>query len=92
MYLLIESNVEHNAFDDVPWINSLVEFVQEVLFQDRVRLIGVCFGHQIIGRAMGAKVARSDGGWEASVCKVNLNELGKDLFGKDELVKLSVLD
>ena len=45
----------------------LVDFARNVLAQDRVRLIGVCFGHQIIGRAMDVKVARSEVGWEVAV-------------------------
>ena len=67
-------------------MNRLVEFVKQVLSQNRARLVGVCFGHQIIGRAMGAKVGRSNGGWETSVCQFTLTGLGKKLFGKDELV------
>lgn len=53
-----------------------------MLAQGQTRVIGVCYGHQIVGRALGAKVARSDGGaWEVSVCQVNLTEKGKELFG-----------
>ena len=63
-----------------------MDFVEELLQQDRVRVIGVCFGHQIVGRAMGAKVARSDKGWEASVYEVFLTPKGKDIFGKEKLV------
>jgi len=65
----------------------LVDFTKEVLAQKRVRLIGVCFGHQIIGRAMGVKVDRSDRGWEVSVSPVQLTEKGKELFGVEELVR-----
>ena len=64
-------------------------FNQEILAQDRVRIIGVCFGHQIIGRAMGVKVAPSNRGWEVSVCKMELSEKGKDLFKKQDLVSLA---
>lgn len=76
---------EHNSFDNDPWILRLVEFTKEVLAQDRVRIIGVCFGHQILGRALGAKVDRSDAGWEVSVCDVNLSAKGKELFKRDAL-------
>lgn len=78
-----------NAFDDDPWIVRLVDFVKEVLAQDRVRIIGVCYGHQIVARALGAKVARSESGaWEVSVCRVAQTEKGKELFGgKDFLVR-----
>jgi GMP synthase-like glutamine amidotransferase len=51
-----------------------------------VRLVGVCFGHQIIGRALGQKVGRSDGGWEISVTPMQLTAKGKELFGLDEVV------
>lgn len=69
----------------------LVDFVKEVLAESRVRVIGVCYGHQIAGRALGAKVATSEGGaWEVSVCQVNLTGKGKELFGgKDTIVGLS---
>ena len=81
-----------NAFDDDPWIVHLVDFVREVLAQDRVRIIGVCYGHQIVGRALGAKVARSESeAWEVSVCQVAQTEKGKELFGrKDFLVRFLV--
>lgn len=57
-----------------------------MLAQKRVRLIGVCFGHQVIGRSLDVKVDRSDKGWEVSVCPVTLTEKGKALFGIQDLV------
>jgi GMP synthase-like glutamine amidotransferase len=83
--------VEHDSFLDVPWINKLVEFTQKVYAQDRVRLIGICFGHQIIGRALGVPVGRSDIGWEIAVCDINLTEKGRELFGKEKLVRFCFL-
>lgn len=76
----------HNSFDSTPWILKLVDFTADVLAQDRVRLIGVCFGHQIIGRAMGATVGRNDDGWETAVNDVQLTKKGKELFEKESLV------
>ncbi|MCJ1292285.1 hypothetical protein MMC34_003835 [Xylographa carneopallida] len=76
---------KYDSFADIPWINRLVEFTQQILAQDCVRIIGVCFGHQIVGRAMGVKVGRSNWGWEVSVCEVELTAKGKELFGKDKL-------
>ncbi|KAI4205759.1 MAG: hypothetical protein LQ350_000256 [Teloschistes chrysophthalmus] len=76
-----------DSFADIPWTNKLVDYVKEILAQDRVRLVGVCFGHQIIGRAMGARVGRNDSqGWEVSVTDVDLTAEGKKFFdGKDVL-------
>jgi GMP synthase-like glutamine amidotransferase len=64
----------------------LVEFTEKVLKQDRIRIIGVCFGHQILGRALGVKVGRSDDGWEISVLPVELSAKGKEIFQQDTLV------
>ena len=69
-----------------------MDFIKGILAQDRVKVIGVCYGHQIVGRALGAKVARSEtGAWEASVCQVTQTSKGKELFGgKDALVGVSI--
>ncbi|KAF2838861.1 class I glutamine amidotransferase-like protein [Patellaria atrata CBS 101060] len=75
-----------NAFDNHPWIVKLVDFIKQLLQHDRVRIIGVCFGHQIVGRALGIKVDRSSAGWETAVTPVQLTGKGKDLFKLDKLM------
>jgi GMP synthase-like glutamine amidotransferase len=52
---------------------------------NRVKVLGICFGHQIIARALGVEVQRSPT-WEASVIPIKLSEDGKALFGVEELV------
>ena len=79
----------HNAFEDDPWILKLVAFTEAILKQKRVRVIGVCFGHQIVGRALGTKVGRSDKGWEISVMSLDLTTKGQEIFGKTALVRYS---
>lgn len=64
----------------------MVDFVAQVLKQKRVKVIGVCFGHQIIARALGVKVGRNPDGWEAAVNDVQLSSRGKEIFGTDVLV------
>lgn len=76
---------KYTAYDNDPWIVRLVEYTKEVLAQERVRIIGVCFGHQIVGRAMGVKVGRMEG-WEASVMAMDLTKKGQEVFGKTALV------
>ncbi|RDA89352.1 hypothetical protein CP532_6127 [Ophiocordyceps camponoti-leonardi (nom. inval.)] len=75
----------HTAFDDDPWIKNLVEFTKKALDSGRIRVIGVCFGHQIVGRALGARLAQSDNGWEVAVTDVDLTDKGKALFGLDKM-------
>jgi len=57
-----------------------VDFTKTVLAQDRVRIIGVCFGHQILGRALGLPVCRNEIAWEISVTPMSLTPTGQRLF------------
>jgi hypothetical protein len=76
---------KHSAFDNDEWILKLVDYTQQCL-ESGVRVVGVCFGHQILGRALGVKVGRSDKGWEVAVTDVELTEKGKEIFGMERLV------
>ncbi|KAK8868485.1 class I glutamine amidotransferase-like protein [Apiospora arundinis] len=84
---------KHSAFEDHEWILRLVAYTKRLLEQPAarpdgrppVRVIGVCFGHQIVGRAMGAPVGRSDRGWELSVVDMALTDEGKRIFGGETL-------
>lgn len=76
-----------SSFDPDPWISEVAEFVKTILAQDRVRLIGVCFGHQITARALDGieAVARNFRGWELGVTNIDLSERGKEVFGRNAL-------
>ncbi|KAI4721779.1 class I glutamine amidotransferase-like protein [Aureobasidium sp. EXF-10727] len=77
---------KYNSFDNDPWILKLVDFTTQILASgSRIRVLGICFGHQIVGRALGAKVARGTQGWEVSVTPLTLTSQGKDIFGVDGL-------
>lgn len=59
-YLITGST--HSAYEDLPWINRLKDFVRDIHRNGRP-LIGVCFGHQLIAEALGGKVEKHPGGW-----------------------------
>jgi GMP synthase-like glutamine amidotransferase len=48
--------------DHLPWVGQLLDFIRAV---DAVcqPLIGLCFGHQAVARALGGQVARNAAGW-----------------------------
>ncbi|KAI0132810.1 glutamine amidotransferase class-I [Xylariales sp. AK1849] len=79
------SGSKHNSFEHDEWIQRLVQYTKRLLEGGRVRVIGVCFGHQIVARAMGTEVGRSVRGWELSVVEMRLTEEGKKIFGKETL-------
>ncbi|KAM0272631.1 hypothetical protein ACHAQH_008601 [Verticillium albo-atrum] len=76
---------KHTAYHDDPWILALVDYTARCLATGRVRAIGVCFGHQIIARALGGTVRTSPKGWEVAVTDVNLTPVARELFGIDVL-------
>jgi hypothetical protein len=82
---------KHDSFTSPPWILRLVEYTREALRHPTVKVIGVCFGHQIVGRALGCRVGRNDRGWEASVSEVELGERGREVFGLEGMVSLFLL-
>jgi GMP synthase-like glutamine amidotransferase len=55
-----------DAYGDDPWIARLCEFIREVDAKGQV-LVGICFGHQVIARALGGRVAKFEGGWGVGV-------------------------
>lgn len=51
-----------SVYDEIDWIKKLKAFVRAIYAANKC-CIGVCFGHQILGEAMGGKVMKSDKGW-----------------------------
>lgn len=51
------SGSPHSANDNIKWINDLKKFISySALNSSKARVVGVCFGHQLIGAALGGKV------------------------------------
>lgn len=63
-----------DAFSDEPWILKLKNFLQEKIIPQGIPIVGVCFGHQITSRALGAKVGRNEKGWELGVSEIRITE------------------
>ncbi|KAG0331820.1 hypothetical protein BG004_001493 [Podila humilis] len=81
----------NDAYADQPWINELVRFVREFPRDGSVpKVFGVCFGHQIIGRAFGAKVAKNTRGWEIGWTPTELTAKGQKFWG-DSIMRIHEL-
>ena len=55
-----------SVYHDLPWLPPLVEFLEQVLAA-RKKIIGVCFGHQLMAHFFGGHVAPADQGWGVGV-------------------------
>ncbi len=50
------------AYEPHDWIAKLEGFIREI-YAAGTPLVGICFGHQIIAKALGGRVEKFDGGW-----------------------------
>ncbi|PLN79394.1 Aldedh-domain-containing protein [Aspergillus taichungensis] len=82
---LLLSGSKYDAWSDEPWILSLTDYVKRIHAQQGTPIVGICFGHQIVARALGMRVGRSDAGWEIAVLPISLGEAGRKLFQRDTL-------
>ncbi|OLL23667.1 putative glutamine amidotransferase-like protein isoform B [Neolecta irregularis DAH-3] len=62
-----------SAYENYPWLLKMIEFIQKVYKEYiHVKLIGICFGHQAIARALGGTVGVNAAGWEIGVATINV--------------------
>jgi GMP synthase-like glutamine amidotransferase len=52
------------VYEPLPWIEPLMEFIRSA--RDS-KMIGVCFGHQVMAQALGGEVIKSPKGWAAGL-------------------------
>ena len=51
-----------SVYDGDPWIAALKKYTYE-LHQVKKKLVGLCFGHQLVAEALGGKTLGADVGW-----------------------------
>lgn len=71
-----------SVYEELKWLEELGNFIKQ-LHQQQKKLIGICFGHQLIAHVLGGKTAKSNKGWGIGVRAFNLNELGKKFTKKE---------
>ncbi|KAG0468916.1 hypothetical protein HPP92_018244 [Vanilla planifolia] len=55
-----------DAHADEAWILNLLAFLRR-LHALQKRILGICFGHQILSRALGGSIGRASNGWDIGV-------------------------
>ena len=55
-----------SVYDDKPWIRALEDFVRHAHLA-KCKMVGICFGHQLVARALGGLVDKSANGWGCGV-------------------------
>lgn len=67
----ITSGSPHSVYDDVAWIAQFADLVRTLDRQHR-RLVGVCFGAQMIAHALGGTVRPAATGWAVGIKEVEV--------------------
>ncbi len=67
----ITTGSRYSVNDEEPWIRDLEQFVRQVA-DSAAPFIGICFGHQLIAKALGGSVVRSDRGWGVGLKEVDV--------------------
>jgi len=62
----ITTGSKASVYDDEAWIERLQGFIIR-LRQAEIKLIAICFGHQLVAQAFGGRVEKSDKGWGVGV-------------------------
>ena len=52
------------VYDPLPWIEPLKAFIRAA---GGAKMVGICFGHQIMSEALGGHVEKSNNGWGAGL-------------------------
>ena len=90
MDIVTTLTAEHSAYDtSLPFTNPLKDFLRTVAQKPYIKLIGICYGHQIIAEALGGKCEPGQG-WEVGVYGNDVTEEGKKWFDGDRVVRTLV--
>ena len=71
----IVSGSKYSVYDDIKWIKKAISFLA-LLIKEKKPILGICFGHQLIAKALGADVIKNPLGWELGSYMISLTEKG----------------
>jgi len=78
-----------SAYEDTRWIKKLIRYIAHVAEKKPdIKIVGICFGHQIISCALGGECVPNGGVWEIGPTQIHLTDIGKQLFGSYDTLNI----
>lgn len=65
------------VYEEHAWIRKLEDFIRQV-HAARVPMVGICFGHQVMAKALGGHVEKFEGGWSAGPVTYRRSDTGEE--------------
>jgi GMP synthase-like glutamine amidotransferase len=78
-----------SVYDDESWIRELERFVLQ-LHAARKKLVGICFGHQLVAQALGGKTEAAEVGWGVGVHTHRVHEVADFMLPSKQEISLLV--
>jgi len=72
----ITTGSKASVYDEEAWIEVLQAFIIR-LREAKIKLIAICFGHQLVAQAFGGRVLSSDKGWGVGVHAMHVAPIEK---------------
>lgn len=88
--IFICSGSKFSVYDPYDWIFSLSDLIADIEAFDK-KMVGVCFGHQMIAHALGGKVQKAKTGWNIGVHDFQITELKDWMEPFAETYKVNML-
>lgn len=66
---------KHGAYEDHAFIKPLEALIRDIHASSK-RMVGICFGHQIVAQALGGQVEKFSGGWAIGRTRYDFDGLG----------------
>ncbi|KAI8609868.1 class I glutamine amidotransferase-like protein [Chytriomyces sp. MP71] len=86
--VLLITGSKHGVNDGLPWTQSAMALLREVASEGRIKIVGICFGHQLVAAAFGGirSCLKNPKGWEAGWTQMKLTDAGKQFLGDKDAV------
>ncbi|KZF19159.1 copper/iron-regulated glutamine amidotransferase [Xylona heveae TC161] len=79
--LVVLTGGKADASSSEPWVLGVLDFVRNTARDSpRTKILGICWGHQALARAMGGEVRAVPTGSIAAIQDITLTEAGKKFF------------